>query len=329
VIFNFFFTGCLSFYYNRKNGIIKGKELFIANIKIAAVISLILILILAAVVFTSKLGLVENEFLVEEPVEVVVIGLIFMFLGFWLAMFISIYIFIITGCGLIGVMVAFARGATPEILRDITKISKNTSVEMEKKNSSTYWKYYGLQWFFNIPYVLDTNEFRLAKFKRSRIIPWRDIRNAVLLQILFGTVIVVYISFNPILLQRMSVTELISVASNITVIIPMIILPWFVYYRLNARIKGPIRSFKLYHGIKHRMFRTMVAVGTLLLLVRFGLNNDEIGNIIAGFITYFIFFTITLFLFTFVYFNYFENDLAKDITRRFKELKKSSKKKID
>ena len=162
---------------------------------------------------------------------------------------------------------------------------------MEEKNSSTYWKYYGLQWFFNIPYVLDTSEFKLSKYKKAKQIPWREIKNAVLFQLLFGTVIVVYISFNPVLLQRMRVTELISVASNVTIIIPMLILPWFVYYRLNARIKGPMRSFRLYHGIKHRMFRTMVAVGTLLLLIRIGLEKDEVWNIIGGFLSYFMFFS--------------------------------------
>ena len=42
-------------------------------------------------------------------------------------------------------------------------------------------------------------------------------------------------------------------------------------------------------------------------------------NIIIG--IYYVFFIIIVFFLTFVYFNYFENDIAKDITVRFAEIK--------
>jgi hypothetical protein len=144
---------------------------------------------------------------------------------------------------------------------------------------------------------------------------------------LFGLIIIVYISFNPIFLNAIEEPlTLLSIASNVTIFVPMLILPWFVYYRLDVRIKGEYKDFKIYEGIKHRMFRLFVAIGTIFLIVRLGLESIvDPYAMLSAFITYFIAFIASAFMFNFIYFNYFENDLLRDVIKRYKELKKEEK----
>jgi hypothetical protein len=110
-------------------------------------------------------------------------------------------------------------------------------------------------------------------------------------------------------------------ASNISILIPIFILPWFIYLRLDAKIQGPIKDFKLFNGLSSRMFQTLVAFGTLLLLVRLALKNPAFMRVVLSFAGYFMFFICGLIIFTFIYFNYFENDLAADIVKKYEEMK--------
>ncbi|MCK5261833.1 MAG: hypothetical protein KAJ44_06605, partial [Thermoplasmatales archaeon] len=59
----------------------------------------------------------------------------------------------------------------------------------------------------------------------------------------------------------------------------------------------------------------------LIIIIRLALKNVNPRDVIATFPIYYVFFIITIFFLTFVYFNYFENDLAKDVADRFTEIK--------
>ena len=114
---------------------------------------------------------------------------------------------------------------------------------------------------------------------------------------------------------------LFSIASNVSTFIPLLILPWFIYLKLDAKIKGPVKDFKLFNGLSSRMFQTLVAFGTILILVRMALRNPGFWSVLQSFIGFFMFFLAGVLLITFVYFNYFENDLAEDIIRKYEEIK--------
>jgi hypothetical protein len=313
-------TGILSFKYYRKSGILTTKELLKTFMKFSIIFGLVFAFGMQYYVIQEDI--LEDPDITFEP-AVLIVMFIGLFIGGIIASFSALIVMMLLGFGAVGVMVAVARGVTPEILLEITRISEKTSEDFKKKDASTYWKYYGLQWFFNIPYVLDTNMLKLNKYRTLKKLPWREIRSAVYFQILFGTIIVIYISFNPLLLETdIDVFTLLNIAFNVTLLIPFLILPWFIYYRLGARIRGPIRSYLLYHGIKHRMFRTVIALGTLLLIIRLALREVELKALAANFLLQYFIFIITVLTFTIVYFNYFENDLAGDITKRFGELRK-------
>ena len=140
-------------------------------------------------------------------------------------------------------------------------------------------------------------------------------------QLLLGIIVIIYISLNPFFLESISFQSLFSIASNISLFIPIIILPWFIFLRIDARIKGPVKDFQLYSGIAYRMYRTFVTLGTIIIIIRLALKNVNLREVIMAIPIYYVFFIITVFFLTFVYFNYFENTIASDVSEGFVKIK--------
>jgi hypothetical protein len=101
--------------------------------------------------------------------------------------------------------------------------------------------------------------------------------------------------------------------------IPVVVLPWFVYKRLGASIKGLTKPFTLFNGIRARIFQSYLASGTIVILVR--LSFSEVAVAFSSYLSGFAAFTASLLgvslICTFVYINYFENDLVEDILHYF------------
>ncbi len=114
---------------------------------------------------------------------------------------------------------------------------------------------------------------------------------------------------------------LFQIAQGVSNFIPMFILPWFIYLRLDAKIKGPVKDFKLFDGLYSRMFQTLVAFSTLILIFRMAVRDPDFWDVMANFTSYIVFFAMGIFIFTFVYFNYFNEDLAIDIAEKYEKMK--------
>jgi hypothetical protein len=313
----FMFTGILAFKYHGKRGIIKTRKIFKWYTKVALVIGL-------AFAFGMFFLLTQTSIL-GEPTEgntlVMIVLFVALFIGGLIAAFFGFIVILLTGFGMIGFLSALIRSKTPDLLVEITKITPNTTEERKKGEKRTYFGYIWLGWAFDIPDVLDTKTLTINSGEQKKKIPWPIFKQAIMWQVFFGIVIVVYISFSPFLLDLMDMMSLFNIASNVTTFIPLLILPWFIYLRLDAKIKGPMKDFKLFDGLKSRMLQTIVAFGTILILVRIALKNPGFWSVIQSFIGFFMFFFAGVLIFTFVYFNYFENDLAEDIVRIYEELK--------
>jgi len=227
---------------------------------------------------------------------------------------------------MMGVLSALERGVAPEILLHVSRITPHISDSMKKKDIKAYVGYSMLRWFFIIPGALDTKTLIISHVKPKKQFPWSILKKAMMWQILLGAIVIIYISLNPFFLESMSFQNLFNIATNISLVIPFMILPWFIFLRLNARIKGPVKDLQLYSGIAYRMYRTFVTLtfvtlGTLIIIIRLALKNVNLQEVMMSFPIYYVFFIITIFFLTFVYFNYFENDLAKDVADRFTEIK--------
>jgi hypothetical protein len=317
--FAIFSTGFLAYKYHRRRGIISTKKIF----KLIAKISIIIGIGFAIGMFFL---LTQTSILQDPPVEGDSLMMIAMFVGLFiggiLATLIGFIVILIVGFGMMGVMSALIRLKTADFLVEITKITTNITEETKKEDKKTYMGYIWLRWAFDIPDILDTKTLTINSGEPKKKIPWSIFKKAVMWQLFFGFVIVIYISFSPFLLDIMDMMSLFSIASNISTFIPLFILPWFIYLRLDAKIEGPVKDFKLYDGLSARMFQTLFAFSTLILIVRLALEKSEVQSVLLSFASFYIFFVIGVLIFTYIYFNYFENDLASDIAKKYEKLRK-------
>lgn len=315
VIGAFFLTGILSFKYHYKRGIIPTKKVLKCFVKISAATAPFFAIIII------------GQVLVNPDAPVFVIGsieffwlIIGIYLGMFVAVFCSLMLYFFIGFGMMGIMSVLVRRKTPDMLVEITKITPNITENAKQKDKRKYNGYIWLGWVFGIPEVLDTRTLTINRGEPMAKIPWPVFKKAMQWQVLFGIVLIIYISFSPFLLDFANMQKLFSIASITTTFVPLFILPWFIYLRLDAKIKGPVKDFKLFDGLSSRMFQTLVAFGTMLLLVRMALRNPAIISVMFSFLTYSLLLVTGIIIFTFVYFNYFENDLVYDIARKYREI---------
>ncbi len=316
LIIAFFITGILVLRYYSKRGIISTKKIF-KGLAITATITAPIFTVILFLDTVSKSN-DPNLYLWSNAAYGALIG---MYIGIFIAVFFAFVVILFLGFGMIGVLSALERGVAPEILLHVSRITPHISDSMKKKDIKAYIGYSALRWFFIIPDTLDTKTLIISHVKPKKQFPWPILKKALIWQILLGTIVIIYISLNPFFLEVTSFQSLFNIASNISIMIPFIILPWFIFLRLNARIKGPVKDFQLYSGIAYRMYRTFVTLGTLIIIIRLALKNVNPLDVIAAFPIYYMFFITIIFFLTFVYLNYFENDLAKDVADRFTEIK--------
>lgn len=312
----FLITGILVFYYNHKSGIISTKKIF----KWFTIVDAVSAPVFTAILFSYILseGNDPNIYLGSNVSYMVLISL---YIGMFLAVFLSFIIFIFISLGMVGIMSALERGMITEILHHISNITSYLSDPKKKKKKKTLLVYYVLRWIFIIPDVLNTKTLTINYREKTKKFPWSSLKKAMIWQLLLGIIVIIYISLNPFFLESISFQSLFSVASNISIFIPIVILPWFIFLRIDARIKGPVKDFQLYSGIAYRMYRTFVTLGTIIIIIRLALKNVNPGEVMMTIPTYYALFIIIVFLFTFVYFNYFENNLASDISEKFVKIK--------
>jgi hypothetical protein len=315
----FFFSGLLAIKYHRKRGIIPGKRILKWFAKISLVIGLVVAV--GVVLILTQTTIFGDELAGLSGIEMMVFFLVMYALGFLFSFVIPLFL-MITGFGMMGVLSAFIRAKTPDLLVEVTKITPNILDPEKKKDKRKYLGYIWLSWAFNIPDVLDSKALSINRGEPKKKIPWSIFKQAVLWQVFFGIVIVIYISFSPFFLDVTEMGFLFSIASNVSTYIPIFILPWFIYLRLDVKIKGLVKDFRLFDGLKSRMLQTLVAFSTLILIVRMAVVRPGFREFISAFVGFFVLFAIGVIMTTFVYFNYFENDLAYNIAQKYEEINK-------
>ena len=175
-----------------------------------------------------------------------------------------------------------------------------------------------LLWLMAIPRALEPSSLAVEIGERPRTYSWNRFFWIVSWELFIGTILAIYISFNPVLLDLLSITGLLSTLGLFSVIIPVIVIPLFVIVAIRARIPGPRAAFLLYHGIRSRILQTFVALGTIFLLIRLALTKYDPIMILQSFLSYYVILGIFCLYFTFVYLNFFEHDLAIKVVDDFK-----------
>lgn len=172
-------------------------------------------------------------------------------------------------------------------------------------------------WLVDVPWVLDPGSLELdLRSKERSLRRWYE---SVLWQMALGLLLAVYISLNPVLLQSMDYTQTFGLLSLSSLLIPLMVLPWSALEAIGARIKGIRYDFMLHEGAKARMLQTMVALGTIFLIVRLAVEDVGAETIALRFAGYAVgLFFLSAFV-SFVYFNYFERDLVSRLAETLKQ----------
>ena len=221
---------------------------------------------------------------------------------------VTCYVTLVTAFGIVGVLVALERLVTPWILSQIVRLSGTKKPSMQSR---------AIKWLFDIPDVLDTKTLSLKPTEPRKRVLLSDLKVPVLWQLIFGFVLGIYISFNPFISDKSpaALLSMFSLLATASTLFPFLILPWFLFRRLGASIVGQTKQFTLYNGIRSRVFRSYFAVGTIIILVRLSIQEIAVAfeTYVAAFVAFIMALLLSALLSTFVYLNYFENDLAEDV----------------
>ena len=217
----------------------------------------------------------------------------------------GLWIFAVSGA--IWILSRILQWFLPRFLLDIRSI---------KYDGDDMWFKRFEAWTLSLPNVLEPSSLRLevqtldARGSRGRFfqnLKW---------QVAFGLLLAIYISLNPTLLSTMSFAQTYALVSIPLGVIPLFILPWSTLEVLGAKVKGTRRDFYLHKGAKKRMLQTLLALGTLVLIVRSAVVQIGAAVLLVTFAGYLITLIILSAMASFIYFNFFETDLVKNIQER-------------
>ena len=304
----------LYFVYNFKDeGIVPIREIIKTMLQVSVVVAVFFTILLTLDVGGhAETGLYDEggPEMTTARYIVTVVGFLALTFG---GTFIAMLAILVGGFGIMGMLYTFEVGGVPRLLHKLEGITRREDTEAK-----------ALMWFMVIPGALDTDVMLVEEQGRESVFPWNRFRTAVLWQIAFGIIIAIYVSLNPWLLRAFSVNELFRFMSTAFVVIPFIVIPWFIFRRLNARIKGVSRDFLLYAAFKDRMIRLIIAGGTLLIFLRIALETYELMDILYAIASYIFIMVLCIIAFTFVYFNFYENRLANECYVRWVEGKETA-----
>ena len=310
-------TGILAFLYYYKRAIISTRKIlswFTIFAFIFSAVANVVIYLLAQMRYFGS-----STFFLFDLNAISVCNILWQFFVlFLLALFVEVEV-VFEAFGLIWMLAVVEKSTVSDTLADITKITLNTSNFTSKKDKPNSRRYLVLQWLFNIPDVLDTKLLTI-NFEPKQRFPWKVLKTAFLWVSILGFIIAMLIINYITSFAQISIENMLLISSLIMMLTPILVLSWFIFLRLDARIKGPIKDFKLYNGLKSRTTNYTLTFGTLILLIRLALVKTDLHQLFWSFVSYYPLFLVSAAIYTFIYFNYFENDLARNIAKRYRKI---------
>jgi hypothetical protein len=251
------------------------------------------------------IGLPDEEFTEATTNWQMVLVSIIIYLIFFIIILAIMGLTTLIMMGFVGVIGLFTVGLIPLDLRWVKRITMRG-----------HFKAKVLAWLLLIPDNLDTGTLTIKAPEREVEFPWKRFWNALAWMVAFNILVAIYVSLNPFFLRTSTIEELVNLMTSGFIIVPIIVIPWLITERLDARIEGPVKDFKLYEGIRSRLLRTFLALGTLMIFVRFAVEDIALERILYNLGGYILFSFVILFAITFIYFNFYEYELARVIADR-------------
>lgn len=216
------------------------------------------------------------------------------------------------GFGVIWITVLITRSLMPSILNLIAR-SKGKKDPSSARIAA---------WLMDIPDVLEMTELKVEEPVEMRNFPKQMFIRAVGWELFIGTILAIYVSLNPVVLESLSLVDAVNILSTLSIIIPLVVIPWFALTSVNARIPGVRKDFILFNGVRSRILQTFLALGTIALFIRLALREYEASMLLNSFVGYYVTLSLLAILFTYIFFNYFDSELAKNIKERYDILRR-------
>jgi len=210
-VFTCLIIGIYVFINYRKRGLIPLKRILVLFTKLAVIVSPALTMVIYFVAVTED---PDPELAIGTPVFFTMV--IIVNFAMILAVVLALFIIMIFALAMMGILSAIIRGITPEILLHVSRITPNVIKSAKSPEAKKRMVYSILSWLYCIPEELDSRTLRINRGKPVKHFPWSSLYKALWWQFLFGVVVIVYISLNPLYLGDMSFQRLFNIASNIT-----------------------------------------------------------------------------------------------------------------
>ena len=287
-------------------GIISFRRMFRLMLKGSVVFALFFtVIVYLAIVYAGEMDLEEEETSPVPEGNEIVIALVGIFIGGYIAGLLIFLLGYVMCMGLVGMIYLSTVGFAPPFLRRVRNLTDGD-------------KWYGsaLEWLFFIPDNLDTGTLAATAPVVEEKFPWARFKRAVAWQMIFALLIAILVSLNPFLLDVVSIDTLFEIMNNAHVIVPMLFLPVLVVLRLRVKIDAPVKDFYIYIGIRTRLVRTFLAIGSLVLFIRLALKDLDPEMVVLNLMVYFFIAITIISAFTWLYFNFVENQLAFRVIER-------------
>jgi hypothetical protein len=272
---------------------------------------LLLVVMALSAIYMVSLETTNRNDLIPEPLNSYGVGghLIY----FFLFSFAILLLYIFVAFGMMWMLTFGQRLSIPDGLDEIKAITESTSEKARSSSPLWYWRARILLWVFYIPHQLDSKTLSIRFGKKRKGFPLTDYLQAFCWNMLLGVFIALLITLNPFLKDLPAFQDIFGLSAIISFFVPLLVMSWFIFKRIDARIKGPVRDFKLFDGLKARVSGSVLAVSTLIIFIRLSLQSMDVAQALLDFYELFIDFTAVVIITTFVYFNYFEEDLAQKV----------------
>lgn len=172
------------------------------------------------------------------------------------------------------IVFAFAVTYLPVLLNHITNI---TSVQKHGNKNSMFktFKYSTIRFLFKIPRFVDTQNLILKRRKGKGYLVNKLL---VLLPVetMLTAMLVLYIGLNPFLPTDLNRIMLIDISLNIASLIPLLVLPVYIFYLLRPFIsvgKGNDEGFYIHKGLKERLVGILITATTIIFILRLALER--------------------------------------------------------
>jgi hypothetical protein len=227
------------------------------------------------------------------------------------------------GMGVCGILTSVERGIGPETMLFITRIGKLANRTNNQENSKLHLRYQFLRWRFNVPKRIDTRKLQIKKIKPNLSFPWKLYKPALLWGMVLGCAISINLSLNSLLMNKTSLEEFFAVSSFTIAFILIFVFPLLIYNRIDARIirKSGKNDFILEYGLRNRTLQIFTTVAVLSFVFHFLINDIDMISVVVSFVFFNLIFFIVSIIVLFLYYNSFEDDLAKDIVSRYNKIK--------